>query len=52
MQDGIAEQVGSPTDVYDRPSSLFVAGFIGEINVLPSTVVGVRPGTATVRLDR
>jgi spermidine/putrescine transport system ATP-binding protein len=51
MRDGLAEQVGTPTDIYDRPSTLFVAGFIGETNILPSMVVGLRSGYATVRLS-
>ena len=29
MNAGVAEQIGTPMDVYERPSSVFVAGFIG-----------------------
>ncbi len=29
MNGGVAEQIGTPMDVYDRPASVFVAGFIG-----------------------
>src|SRR5258708_30222000 len=29
MHDGIVEQVGSPLELYDRPSNLFVASFLG-----------------------
>ncbi len=29
LKDGIIEQVGSPRDVYEKPESVFVAGFIG-----------------------
>lgn len=29
LRDGIIEQVGSPTELYDRPNNMFVAGFIG-----------------------
>jgi multiple sugar transport system ATP-binding protein len=29
MKDGIIQQVGAPDDVFDHPSNLFVAGFIG-----------------------
>jgi multiple sugar transport system ATP-binding protein len=29
MNDGIVEQVGSPLELYDRPSNLFVASFLG-----------------------
>ena len=29
MNAGVADQIGTPMDVYDRPASIFVAGFIG-----------------------
>src|SRR5258705_4051356 len=29
MRDGIVEQIGAPLELYDRPVSTFVAGFIG-----------------------
>ena len=29
MRDGVVEQAGLPLDLYDRPLSMFVAGFIG-----------------------
>ncbi len=29
MNAGVAEQIGTPLEVYERPASLFVAGFIG-----------------------
>ncbi|MDH3663786.1 MAG: ABC transporter ATP-binding protein [Alphaproteobacteria bacterium] len=37
MRDGRIEQIGTPDDLYHRPASLFVAGFIGAppINLLP-----------------
>jgi inositol-phosphate transport system ATP-binding protein len=39
MRSGRIEQVGTPDDLYLRPTSLFVAGFIGSppINLLPGT---------------
>jgi spermidine/putrescine ABC transporter ATP-binding subunit len=41
MNEGRVAQVGTPEDLYDRPSSRFVAGFIGESNFLPATVQGL-----------
>jgi len=35
MQDGRIVQVGSPEEVYRRPATRFVAGFLGEANLLP-----------------
>jgi multiple sugar transport system ATP-binding protein len=29
MQDGIVQQIGTPTEIYDNPANLFVAGFLG-----------------------
>jgi putative spermidine/putrescine transport system ATP-binding protein len=34
FRDGRIEQVGTPADVYERPESEFVAGFVGVSNVL------------------
>jgi len=34
MNRGKVEQVGSPTEIYERPRTRFVADFIGEINIL------------------
>jgi sulfate/thiosulfate transport system ATP-binding protein len=36
VNNGQIEQVGTPADVYDRPKTPFVMGFIGPVNVLPS----------------
>jgi ABC-type Fe3+/spermidine/putrescine transport system ATPase subunit len=38
MNEGQVAQVGRPEELYDRPSSRFVAGFIGESNFLPAIV--------------
>jgi ABC-type Fe3+/spermidine/putrescine transport system ATPase subunit len=34
MNHGRVEQVGAPTEIYERPRTRFVADFIGEINLL------------------
>jgi spermidine/putrescine transport system ATP-binding protein len=41
MNAGKIEQVGYPEDVYERPATRFVAGFIGTSNVLAAEVSGV-----------
>ncbi len=40
MNNGVIEQIGAPKDVYDRPASIFVAGFIGApgLNLLKATI--------------
>ncbi|MGC1852286.1 MAG: ABC transporter ATP-binding protein, partial [Solirubrobacterales bacterium] len=48
MNRGRVEQVGVPEDVYERPTTTFVAGFIGVSNLMPATMVG----PAEVQLDQ
>ncbi|HEY9577657.1 MAG TPA: ABC transporter ATP-binding protein [Pseudobacillus sp.] len=38
MNDGIIEQIGSPTEIYERPKTKFIADFIGETNLFEGTV--------------
>ncbi len=47
MNQGRIEQVGTPTEIYRSPSSLFVADFIGEMNQFPGQLV--KPGQVEVR---
>ena len=42
MNRGRVEQVGDPEEVYERPATTFVAGFIGVSNLMPATVAGDR----------
>ena len=51
---GRVEQVGSPAEVYERPATAFVAGFIGVSNVLDGEVaarITGSPQAFTVRPD-
>ncbi|WP_181704790.1 sn-glycerol-3-phosphate ABC transporter ATP-binding protein UgpC [Chthonobacter rhizosphaerae] len=50
MNAGKVEQVGTPKEVYGRPESTFVAGFIGTpgLNLLPGTL---DPGAGVVHLE-
>ena len=42
MEKGVVQQVGSPTEIYDRPANTFVAGFIGNpaMNLIAGSVAG------------
>jgi multiple sugar transport system ATP-binding protein len=42
MESGVVQQVGTPTDIYDRPANTFVAGFIGNpaMNLLKGQLKG------------
>lgn len=42
MKDGVIQQIGSPTDIYNEPKNAFVANFIGESNIMSGTIVGNR----------
>ncbi|NOH71627.1 spermidine/putrescine ABC transporter ATP-binding protein PotA [Vibrio pectenicida] len=39
LRDGVIEQDGSPKEIYEEPKNLFVARFIGEINVFEATMI-------------
>lgn len=41
MNEGYIEQIGSPQEIYEEPESLFVARFVGEINILEATILEV-----------
>jgi multiple sugar transport system ATP-binding protein len=61
MKAGQIEQVGAPMELYDRPATEFVAGFIGSprMNLLPGRAVarddiktvGIRPEHLRVETD-
>jgi spermidine/putrescine transport system ATP-binding protein len=46
MRGGRIEQLGTPNELYETPSTAFVAGFLGVSNLIPGTV----SGSDTVRL--
>jgi iron(III) transport system ATP-binding protein len=47
MNHGVVEQVGTPTEVYTRPRSAFVARFVGQMNFIPGRA-GPREGWVQV----
>ncbi|MCC6428046.1 MAG: ABC transporter ATP-binding protein [Phycisphaerales bacterium] len=42
-------QVGTPHELYNSPTDTFVAGFLGEVNLLPAINVSVAAGEALFR---
>lgn len=42
MKDGVIQQIGKPTDIYNEPKNAFVADFIGDSNIFSGTMVGDR----------
>jgi len=49
LRDGRLEQVGGPRDLYHSPRNAFIAGFLGEANLLD--IAGVSPEAAGVRVE-
>lgn len=50
MNNGRYEQLGDPESLYERPTTRFVAGFLGVSNLLPGSVEGSDDQHAIVRL--
>jgi putative spermidine/putrescine transport system ATP-binding protein len=51
LSQGRLEQFASPTEIYDRPSTLFVNTFVGSANRLSGAVVDADATGAKIRLD-
>ena len=50
MRAGRILQVGKPDDIYYRPADAFVAGFIGETNLIPVEVQAIDGGGARIHV--
>jgi spermidine/putrescine transport system ATP-binding protein len=50
MNRGVIEQIASPEEVYERPRTTFVAGFIGVSNLMPGEVLSANGSAAELRL--
>jgi len=48
MDAGRVQQIGTPEEIYQRPTNRFVAGFIGSSNHLSGLVTSIRDGVAIV----
>jgi putative spermidine/putrescine transport system ATP-binding protein len=54
MADGVVQQIGAPTEIYRNPANRFVAGFIGQSNLLDAVVVDsqhIRLGGSLIAAD-
>lgn len=53
MNRGRIEQIGTPRELYDRPMTEFVAGFIGDSNLIPTVLESVDGNSVSLKvLDR
>jgi ABC-type Fe3+/spermidine/putrescine transport system ATPase subunit len=48
---GRLEQVGTASEIYDRPCSAFVARFVGDTNMLPGRIAAAGPDRVEIALD-
>lgn len=51
MQSGEVQQIGTPDDIYNRPSNRFVASFIGETNLWEGVVVQIDGEEVSVQVE-
>jgi multiple sugar transport system ATP-binding protein len=56
LKDGVLQQVGTPRDLYESPTNVFVAGFIGSpaMNLFATDLTdgGIKFGTGVAKVDR
>jgi len=52
MNAGKVEQIGAPSDIYDRPSTRFVADFIGDTNLFRGEVIRDGGGKSVLQVDQ
>jgi iron(III) transport system ATP-binding protein len=47
---GAVQQIGAPREIYERPANLFVADFMGLVNLLPAMLIQHAHGIGRVRI--
>ena len=50
MSEGRVVAIAPPSEIYDRPDSVFVASFVGASNLLSGRVIALKADSATIRL--
>jgi multiple sugar transport system ATP-binding protein len=53
MKDGVLQQVAPPSEIYDHPANVFVAGFFGSpaMNFIPVTIRGRKVTGSAIELE-
>src|SRR5437588_6589690 len=51
MNHGKLAQVGTPADIYEQPNSCWVAGFVGDVNLIEGRVTAVYPSFVMVERE-
>lgn len=50
MNEGEIQQIGTPQEIYENPTSLFIADFIGETNILEATIISTHSNYSRLNL--
>jgi len=48
MRDGVFEQIGTPTQIYDWPKTSYVAEFVGNANLIHGKTVSIKDGVVLI----
>ena len=51
MNQGVIEQMGAPSELYENPKTTFVANFLGQSNLIEAEIQGREGGQVTVRVQ-
>jgi spermidine/putrescine transport system ATP-binding protein len=51
MNQGVIEQMGAPSDLYENPQTTFVANFLGQSNLIAAEIQGREAGQVNVRVQ-
>jgi ABC-type Fe3+/spermidine/putrescine transport system ATPase subunit len=51
LREGIVQQIGTPTELYQHPANSFVASFMGPANMFPGELIESNDGRSKVQLD-
>lgn len=51
MHDGILDQLGTPSEIYESPKTKFVATFIGETNIFDGTISYIQDNNVQVMVE-
>jgi spermidine/putrescine transport system ATP-binding protein len=49
MSEGLVQQVGTPSEIYEHPVNRFVAGFVGDANFIAAQITGTEGPLVTCR---
>lgn len=51
MNEGVIEQIGTPREVYEEPQNLYVANFIGEVNIFEPEIIAIDDKQMEIKIE-